>query len=84
MQDYARSYLELHEIQADYILKSGSFDIFLKTIQERQINLVVMGSYSGTALKEVVAGSAVNFLLRKANCSLVDLPIDPFKKAPIT
>jgi nucleotide-binding universal stress UspA family protein len=71
VQDYARSYLELHEIQADYLLKSGSPDIFLQTITERQINLVVIGSYSGTPLKEVVAGSAVNFLLRKANCSLL-------------
>jgi nucleotide-binding universal stress UspA family protein len=71
VQDYARSYLELHEIQADYSIRSGSFDTFVKSIQERQINLVVMGSYSGTALKEVVAGSAVNFLLRKANCSLL-------------
>jgi nucleotide-binding universal stress UspA family protein len=71
VQDYARSYLELHEVQADYIVKSGSHDIFLKTIQEHQINLILIGGYSGTALKEVVAGSAVNFLLRKADCSLL-------------
>jgi nucleotide-binding universal stress UspA family protein len=70
-QDYARSYLELHEIQADYIVKNGSFDIFLDTIKQCQINLVVIGSYSGTVLKEVIAGSAVNFLLRKADCSLL-------------
>ncbi len=71
VQDYARSYLELHEIQADYIVKNGSFDIFLDTIKQCQINLVVIGSYSGTVLKEVIAGSAVNFLLRKADCSLL-------------
>jgi len=71
MQEYARSYLELHEIQADYIVKSGSRDIFLNIIQEYQINLVVMGSYSGTALKEVVVDSTVNYLLRKTNCSLL-------------
>jgi nucleotide-binding universal stress UspA family protein len=71
VQDYARTYLELHEIQADFILKSGSFDIFLETIKEHQINLVVIGSYSGTAINEVIAGSAVNFLLREADCSLL-------------
>jgi nucleotide-binding universal stress UspA family protein len=70
-QDYARSYFDLHEIQADYILKSGSRDVFLKTIQERGTNLVVMGSYSGTTLKEVVVDSFVNYLLRKTNCSLL-------------
>ena len=66
VQDNARSYLELHEIRADYIVKSGPRDIFLRIIQEYQINLVVMGSYSGTALKEVVVDSTVNFLLRKS------------------
>ena len=71
VQDYARSYLELHEIQADYLVKSGSSDIFIKTINECQINLVVIGGYGGTPLKEVIAGSAVNFLLSKANCSLL-------------
>jgi nucleotide-binding universal stress UspA family protein len=71
VQEYARSYLELHGIQADYIAQSGSRDIILKTIQDFQINLVVMGSYSGTTLKEVVVGSAVNFLLRDAKCSLL-------------
>ena len=71
VQEYAQSYLDLHEIKADYRLKSGSFNIFLDTIQEYQINLVVMGSYSGTALKQVISDSAVNFLLRKADCSLL-------------
>ncbi len=37
VQDYARSYLELHEIQADYIVKKGSRDIFLKIIQEARL-----------------------------------------------
>ncbi len=71
LQEYARSYLDLHEIQADYLVLDGSRDIFLKIIQDYHINLVIMGSYSGTTLKEVVVGSAVNFLLRAANCSLL-------------
>ena len=71
VQDYARSYLELHEIQADFIVRNGPFDTFLKTIKERQINLVLMGGYSGTALKEIIVGSAVNFLLRQAGCPLL-------------
>lgn len=71
VQDYARSYLELHEIQADFILRSGSRDIFPTIIQDYLINLVVMGSYSGTAYKDVVVDSTVNYLLRKTNCSLL-------------
>ncbi|MGB8215374.1 MAG: universal stress protein [Anaerolineales bacterium] len=71
VQEYARAYLELHEIQADYTVISGPRDTFLKIIQERQIHLIVMGGYSGTTLKEVIVGSAVNFLLRRADCALL-------------
>ena len=71
VQDYARSYLELHEIQADFVIGKGSFDAFLKTIKERQINLVLMGGYSGTAFNEIVIGSAVNYMLRQALCPLL-------------
>ena len=70
-QDYARSYLDLHEIRAEYIVKSGPRAVFLETIQDFQINLVVMGSYSGIALKEVVMDSMVNYLLRRTSCSLL-------------
>ena len=70
-QDYVRSYLELHEIQADFMMKTGTHDMFLRIIQERRINLVVIGSYSGTPFREFLLGSAVNFLLRKAHCALL-------------
>ncbi len=65
VQDYARAYLELHEIEADYILMDGTMDTFLDVSRERAINLILMGGYSGTILKEVVLGSLVNHLLRK-------------------
>jgi nucleotide-binding universal stress UspA family protein len=71
IQDYARTYLELHEIYANYLEYSGSFEIFLKAIVELQINLIVSGSYSGTPLKEFIAGSAVNYLLNKADCAML-------------
>jgi len=71
IQDHARAYLELHEIDADYILKEGSMDTFLDVSREREINLIVMGGYSGTALKEVVIGSLVNHLLRESESPLL-------------
>jgi nucleotide-binding universal stress UspA family protein len=71
VQDYAHSYLDLHDIQADYIVKNGPRDIFLRIIQEYQINMVVMGSYSGRSFRDVVIDSTVNYLLRKTNCSLL-------------
>jgi nucleotide-binding universal stress UspA family protein len=71
VQDYAHSYLDLHEIRADYIVKNGPRDVFLRIIQEYQINMVVMGSYSGGSFRDVVIDSTVNYLLRKTNCSLL-------------
>ena len=65
VQDYARAYLELHEVEADYLLLKGSMDTFLDVSRERDVNLILMGSYSGTALKEVLIGSLVNHFLRK-------------------
>lgn len=68
--DYARSYLEFHEIQADFVLTNGPLDVVLKTVDERQIDLVLMGGYSVSALEEVMVGGAVHFMLREVHCPL--------------
>ena len=65
VQDHAHAYLEFHEVEADFVLAEGPMDTFLDVSRERDINLIVMGGYSGTALKEVVIGSLVNHLLRE-------------------
>ena len=70
-QDYARSYLESYQLQANYIVKEGPLDVFLDVIKENKINLILIGGYNGTALKEVMLGSAVNFLLREADCPML-------------
>lgn len=64
-QDYARAYLELHEVDAEYVETEGTIDTFLEITKEREINLILMGGYSGTAFKEVIFGSLVNELLRR-------------------
>jgi len=65
VQDYARAYLELHEVEADFVTVGGSFDAFLNVSREKGINMILMGGYSGNAFKEVVIGSLVNYLLRE-------------------
>ena len=62
--DYAREYLELHEVQADFVTADGPIDLVLKIVEERQINLVLMGGYGMSALEEVILGSAVGMMLR--------------------
>jgi nucleotide-binding universal stress UspA family protein len=71
VQDYARKYLDLHEIQANFVITDGAHDNALKVIQEQDIDLVLMGGYGGSAWQEVIIGSAVNHLLRKAECPIL-------------
>jgi nucleotide-binding universal stress UspA family protein/uncharacterized ParB-like nuclease family protein len=71
VQDYARDYLELHEIQADFVITDGPPELFLKVIRELDINLVLLGGYSGSVFREVFLGSVVNLLLREAQCPLL-------------
>ncbi|MFH1523697.1 MAG: universal stress protein [Chloroflexota bacterium] len=71
VQDYVRSYLNLHEVQAEFIVENGPPEMIIKIIEEKQINLVLMGGYSGSAWKEIIFGSMVNLLLRKADCPLL-------------
>ncbi len=71
IQAYARDYLGLHGIEADYIISSGTHETFLEIMKEREINLVLMGGYNGSAWQEIIIGSAVNFLLRNAECPVL-------------
>ena len=71
VQDYARAYLEMHEIQADFVVEYGRLDRLLKILEERRIDLLIMGGYSISALEEIVVGSAVNAMLRQAQCPLL-------------
>ncbi len=68
VQDYARAYLELHEIQAHYILSEGAKTVLPRLVNEHGVNLVIMGSYGGPTWRELLLDSAVNFMLREARC----------------
>ncbi len=71
VQSYAREYLELHEIQADFRFENGTLEKILDVIHEQEANLVIMGGYSGSIWEEMILGSAVNLLLRDAQCPLL-------------
>ena len=71
VQDYARAYLEMHEIEADFIISDGPIGVLNDVVRDRSIDLVLMGGYGVSALEEVVVGSAVNMLLREAKCPLL-------------
>jgi len=61
----AESYLNDHGVQSGYILKSGDpGEQALKTCQDEQCDLIIMGSYGLTPVFEVMLGSAVDQVLR--------------------
>lgn len=71
IQQQARAYLELHEIQARYILKKFTPTAFGEVIEVEGINLVALGSYGRPAWREIFVGSTVSELLREARCALL-------------
>ncbi len=62
--DYPRTYLELHELQAEFIATQGNLGTLNKIMDEHDINLLLMGGYSVSPLHEILTGSAVNVMLR--------------------
>ncbi len=62
--DYARTYLDLHEIEAEYLTKSGPLVSLHEVMDDLDINLLLMGGYSKSALEQVMVSSMVDLMLR--------------------
>lgn len=64
---YVERYLDIHEVQAEYIVSElGAMDRLKNTVEERQVDLVLMGSYGVSVLRQVFAGSALDYMLRES------------------
>lgn len=70
-QKIAREYLELHEIQAKYVLAKASPETLQRIATEHQANLILMGGYGSAILKEVTLGSWVNYMLREQSAPVL-------------
>jgi nucleotide-binding universal stress UspA family protein len=68
VQDEARRYLEVHEVEADYLVASGNGPLeILRAVQDRSCDVLLLGSYTYSPLVESMrGGTAVNPLLREA------------------
>jgi len=66
-QDYVRRYLELHEVEAEYIVTKQNVMTHLRqTVEEQGADLVLMGSHGGGFLEQVFIGSALDYMLRES------------------
>lgn len=70
VQDFAKNYLEFNEVEARFITARYSPETLKATAGEIDADLIIMGGYSGSILKEMTVGSSVNFVLRES-----ELPI---------
>lgn len=67
VQDYARRYLELHEVEARYIISQQKEPRPLPDIaSEYNADLILMGSHSRNKLQQVLVGSMVDATLRSS------------------
>lgn len=66
-QDDVRRYLELHEVEAEYVLsEEDKRRALLRATQEHQVDLVIMGGYGNSVLREVMIGSTLDTMLRES------------------
>lgn len=67
VQDHVRRYLEIHEVEAEYVVSDQDARTHLTaTVEERNIDLVLMGSHGGSVWRQILVGSTLDFVLRES------------------
>jgi nucleotide-binding universal stress UspA family protein len=70
--DFARKYLEWHEVRAEFISEDGPApEAILRTAVAQHCDLVLMGGYGSAPVVEVVVGSTVDRILREADAPIL-------------
>jgi nucleotide-binding universal stress UspA family protein len=71
-QDYVKRYLDIHEVEAEYIISEhGAMDYLKKTADERRADLILMGSHGGSVINQVLVGSALDYMLRESTVPIL-------------
>jgi nucleotide-binding universal stress UspA family protein len=69
--DYVRRYLDIHEVQAEYIVSADDAKVSLKkTAEEIYADLVLMGGYGSSVWREMVIGSTLDTMLRESKAPM--------------
>lgn len=68
----ARGYLEAHEVNADFVRREGDpSEVIVAYARERNADLLVMGAYGHTKVRELVVGSTTAYAINHAPCPLL-------------
>jgi nucleotide-binding universal stress UspA family protein len=71
VQEFAQNYLEFNEIEALFITQKYSPETFKLAAEQINADLLIMGGYSGSILKEMTIGSSVNYMLRESQLPIL-------------
>ncbi len=68
----AKSYLEAHELEIEYTLLEGDpREVILDYAKEREADLIVMGAYGHSRVRELLLGSTTHYVLNHAPCPVL-------------
>lgn len=70
--DEARSYLQAHEVEVDYVTRGGDpSEEIVEYARGRSVDLIVMGAYGHTKVRELVVGSTTAYTVNHAPCPVL-------------
>jgi len=65
--EYIRRYLDLHEVEAEFIFSdNNAMECLKQSADAKGADLVLMGSYNQNIFERVFAGSALDYMLRES------------------
>ena len=68
----ARAYLDAHAVQVEYVVRDGEpADIIVEYAKERSADLIVMGAYGHSKVRELIVGSTTAATLNAAPCPVL-------------
>lgn len=68
----ARRYVQAHDVQAEYVRRAGEAgEMIVRYIKECQADLLVMGAYGHSKVRELVVGSTTTYALHRASCPVL-------------
>ncbi|MBX7256556.1 MAG: universal stress protein [Candidatus Hydrogenedentes bacterium] len=70
--DEARAYLAPHDVAVNYVVREGDpSEVIVEHAAECRADLLVMGAYGHTKVRELVVGSTTAYAMNRAGCPLL-------------
>ena len=72
LAEEARSYLEAHEVEIEYaVLEGDPRDVIIEYSKEHETDLIVMGAYGHSRVRELLLGSTTQYVINHSPCPVL-------------